>query len=188
MTFSELKTLVDQKIAKLQKTMYEVFGVCVEDLKITYDLNATTTAGRAGYAPLYDNPYYMRLHPAALMEYGEDYINSTVVHEFAHLVRYRVFPEENCHHGDRWKMIMYTFGAVPNTTCDYDLEGAIEKHSETLAKEGLKLRKQRKQKTYTYTCGCFNHILSATKHNRIQSGKQRRRCALCKGELKLKGK
>jgi SprT protein len=62
---------------------------------------------------------------------------------------------------------MQALGASPRATGRYDLSG-------------LPLRRQRR---FTYRCGCQTHQLSTVRHNRVQRGEAIYLCRQCRAAM-----
>ena len=134
---------------------------------LDYSLRGTT-AGTAN-----DGTYTIKLNSILLMENLDKFIegyNSTVAHEFAHLVDGIVNPEtrefagmvmtrrgprrkKRSLHGPTWKRIMMLFGCDPSGRChDFEVKNA-------------QVKKHRK---HVWVCGCGGGriVLTDLKHNR----------------------
>ena len=95
-------------------------------------------------------------------------LEGTVPHEVAHYITHELFGLHRIRpHGREWKAVMAGFDADPAVTCNFDLSGIP----------------QRVERRYTYHCACGSHELSARRHNRIQRGRGRYECLVCRTEL-----
>ena len=180
MTLDVLKIRVNDRIAELQKTTRENFGRYVPYFKLTYDLKTASLGGQARHK-VDGSLYHMRLHPAALMEYKDEYIDEVVVHEFAHLVQ--GMTDGSCGskpHGHEWKRVMRVFGATPDVTHTMDLDACIVKHGPKL---GIKPRKKRVMRKWNYHCNCRNFEISTVRHNKIVRGGSYR-CGRCRTAIR----
>ncbi|MGD8581085.1 MAG: SprT-like domain-containing protein, partial [Gammaproteobacteria bacterium] len=91
-------------------------------------------------------------------------IVSTVPHEVAHYVVDVLYGVMNVRpHGAEWQKVMFSLGAEPSVTGNYDLSG-------------IPVRRQRR---HTYQCACTIHQISAVRHNKIRLGKARYFCRYC---------
>jgi SprT protein len=134
---------------------------------VYFNLNSIRTAGFAHYK-IFAQEMSIRLHAKALEYYGQEYIDRTVVHEFAHIIQYVNFPNASAH-GRDFKRIMRAFGS-PGTRChNYDLETVTGKT-------------RKRQMRINYSCDCQNHMITTTKHNKILKGANYI-CRSCKTRL-----
>lgn len=76
----------------------------VELVKIKDHARRTSTAGSATSSTI-----EMNLH---LNKTEADY-RCTLLHEYAHVVCYKMFPKETAHHGPKWAMVMVALGEEP---------------------------------------------------------------------------
>lgn len=168
-----MKAVVLKKVEMLQAQAEKVYGCRVPNVQIKYDLNTIRLGGQAVTNP-HTNLFKMRLHPAALAYYGEEYVERTVVHEFAHLVQRQNYPMSKPH-GKEWKSVMRNLGVEPSRCHSYDLEKALKACGSKPT--------GRKVKTFTYKCNCQEHQLTAIRHNRVVKGTQTYHCKKCKTTL-----
>lgn len=96
----------------------------------------------------------IRYNPTLLLRYGEEFLRSTVPHEVAHYLAYRLHGRQIRPHGPEWQALMHTLGADPSRCHDYDVS---DLHA-------------RRLRYYTYRCGCSEHRLSSIRHNKVQAG------------------
>lgn len=141
----------------LAETLYDE---CFPIVPVKFDLK-----GRAsGMYVVRKNKRYIRFNPYLFTKYFRDSLSTTIPHEVAHYItdqRYglaRIKP-----HGIEWQSVMQEFGALPNVTGQYDLSGIPV----------------RRQQRFFYRCGCMSHEVSATRHNKIRSGKRSYVCRQC---------
>jgi predicted SprT family Zn-dependent metalloprotease len=121
----DLKMKVWDRIHELNKKTTVIYGVVIPNVEVKYDLAGTRVAGMA-VTIVEQQKFIMHLHEAALLEYSENYIEETVVHEFAHLVQDLVWGETRSH-GREWKNVMKSFGAKPDRCHSMDLSNALMK-------------------------------------------------------------
>lgn len=184
MVLNSLKEKVSKRIDELQKVAKARFGKTVPNVEITYDINAIRLAGMAVTNP-FTGKFQIRLHPAALLTYGDDYIEDTVVHEFAHLVQQQNYPRSQAH-GKEWKGVMIAFGKDPKRCHTMDLEFANNHYNSVV--KGIKgstvtPTKTRQVKTFKYKCGCMTHELSSIRHNKVLKGTGSYSCKHCNTKL-----
>lgn len=118
--------------------------------------------------------YWIRYNPIIFSHYFDHALQHTVGHEVAHYIAYansqgrKIKP-----HGSEWREIMSLFKLPAEVTSRYDISQ-------------LPLRQQRRHR---YGCGCREHELSTTRHNKILRGTAVYSCQLCHQPLRLlKGK
>ena len=110
----------------------------------------------------------IRYNPYIFARYFEHGLQVTVPHEVAHYVTDRVYGLSRVRpHGGEWQSVMHGLGVEPRATADFDLSG-------------LPVRRQRR---FTYRCGCRTHELSACRHNRVNAGRARYHCRQCGSAL-----
>lgn len=115
---------------------------------------AAGLAHRSGHVEF--NEVLMARHP-------EDF-DVTIIHEVAHIVTFKVFPNAKQAHGPEFKRVMRMLGVDNPTRChSYDVSGLIRRKT---------------VKRFEYVCehGC-THGLTIHRHKTIESGMVRYRCA-----------
>ena len=169
---ADIKQRVENKVAD-----------CIKIAESTYDrkfcmphIIYKKRGGTAGTAN--DHTYTIDLNSVILMENLDHFIESTVVHEFAHLVDGIVNPHtrsgfgKRSVHGPTWKRIMRQFGIQKPQRChSYDVTNA-----------------QTKQKNkYAYKCDCCGEILvlGPVRHRKqqIYGGYKHGPCGRARGSL-----
>ncbi|PPD55510.1 MAG: hypothetical protein CTY12_00610 [Methylotenera sp.] len=138
---AELKQQVQDQVDSTVEAIESLYRTKFhKPVTIRYDINSARTGGLA-----YPGQFLIRLNPAYLNKYKEEYIKRTVVHEVAHLGVQQVYRLDQGRwkvdaHGSEWKNMMVRLGADPSRCHTYEAE------------EG-----QGRQKTkYAYVCGCCN--------------------------------
>lgn len=109
-----------------------------------------------------------------LMERHPEEFDSTIIHEVAHIVTFKVFPNAKQNHGPEFKRVMRMLGADNPTRChSYDVSG---------------LKRYNTVKRFEYVCeaGCV-HSLSVRRHNSIVNDGKRYRCAKHAVPIKFTG-
>lgn len=151
-----LKDLVDAKLAWCANRIFDLYSVNVEIKQIDYDLDGFN-GGEADYIN-----QRIRLHPVFLRNHTEDYIEQTVVHEFAHIANDILFPEDlsactgnRKAHGKNWKHLMEVLGAKPRIGHHYNVEY---------------LYARKKHRNYMCTCCNKDIKVSQVLHRRIMEG------------------
>jgi SprT protein len=107
----------------------------------------------------------IRFNPWLFAKYPKDSYDNTIPHEVAHYISDYLYNLKNIKpHGKEWKAIMRDFGAEPNVTGNYTLEGIPVK----------------KIKRYDYQCACRQVALTVYRHRKIIQGVQQYCCRDCK--------
>jgi SprT protein len=118
----------------------------------------------AGSAILQQN--IIRLHPKLFEQNQAHFLSDVIPHELAHLVVYRYFGRVKPH-GQEWRQVMtQVLGVAPEV-----------RHRLDITNIGIK--------TFSYDCACGSMLLTAVRHNRMSSGKQRYHCTKCREPLQL---
>ena len=120
-----------------------------------------------------------RTHPCPLIRFNAEmaaiqldaFCERTPPHEVAHHVVAQLYRGRKVRpHGPEWRAVMQGFGLEPSRCHDYRVEaGSI-----------------RRQRRFRYRCGCREHELSATRHNRVQRGEQEYLCRDCRQALRFR--
>lgn len=112
--------------------------------------------------------YSVAFNPHVLMMNVDEFINDTVVHEIAHAIQMRCFPNFARAHGKEFKQILKSIGANSSAQrSNYDLSGIPSIPGR-----------------YIYSCGCTTFHFSTILHNRMMCGEVRK-CTLCDNIVKL---
>ncbi len=99
----------------------------------------------------------------------EAFCEQTPGHEVAHHVVEQLYPDKRVRpHGREWQAVMHSFGLDPRRCHEFDLSNVP----------------QRLQRRFPYRCGCREHQLSATRHNRILRGEANYYCRQCGESLR----
>lgn len=120
----EIKQRIFDKVKECLKIAETKYGMKFNHPRTTYDIRGTT-AGRADY-----KAWHVMFNPVLLLANIEHFIASTVVHEVAHLVTDKVYPEahkrtfkepKRSPHGHQWQSVMRALGIPFPTRChSYD--------------------------------------------------------------------
>jgi SprT protein len=130
-------------------------------------LIAYSLRGRmAGRAWLAQN--LIQLNPVLMVENFDDFLETTVGHEFAHLVAWKIYRDKG--HGYWWRHVMWKFGIEPNRCHSYDTSTV-----------GNNMR------YYIYKCQCSSYNMATRSHNLIIKGRVYR-CRFCKEAIQFTGK
>ncbi|MDH5379164.1 MAG: SprT-like domain-containing protein, partial [Gammaproteobacteria bacterium] len=134
------------------------------ELEVKFDVKG----GIAGMYCRRGEQSWLRFNPFIFSKYFEENLNETVPHEVAHYIVDLVYGRAAKGrrlkpHGKEWQLVMQSFGVVPKITHDHDMDGIPV----------------RRQSQFDYFCACRKHLVSATKHNRIQKKRWRYACVKC---------
>jgi len=155
---------VREQVQKYLRKAAEIFGKTFKPIEVRFDLKGRA----AGMYCVKGRERWIRINPWLCNKYFEDSMTSTVPHEVAHYVVNMVYGWRHIRpHGNEWQTLMVAFGAEPNRTGDYSLEGIPV----------------RRQKRYVYKCACMQHQLSTVRHRRAQSGEKEYTCRQCRQVL-----
>ena len=131
----------------------------------------TKTAGYAHYAA-----HKVTFNEVIARDNFEKFEN-TVIHEVAHLVTNRLFPNAKPH-GREWKYVMRKLGAIPSRCHRYNVASIKETRVPT--------------KKYIYTCMCSEgkkeHLIGGQRHNNIVAGRKVFTCNACRERIRYSGK
>lgn len=154
----------------LERTEYYIaaaealLGRSFDRIPVLFDLRGTT----AGMFRARGRRREIRYNPWIFAKYWELNLEGTVPHEVAHYVVHELYGSRIVRpHGEEWQSVMHSFGADPEVTFRLDLEGIP----------------RRRQRTHPYRCGCREHAVSTTRHNRIQGGNSSYLCRYCHTRL-----
>ena len=137
-----------------------LFDLAHQPIPVQFDLQGRA----AGMYRVTRRSAVIRYNPHIFARYYEHGLQVTVPHEVAHYVTDRVYGLRHVRpHGGEWQSIMRQLGVEPRVTANFDLSG-------------LPIRRQRR---FTYRCGCNTHELSTCRHNRISEGRARYHCRQC---------
>ena len=142
----------------------QIFTRRFKRIPVHFDLSGTS----AGMFKLEGKRGQIRYNPWIFAKYFDENLHDTVPHEVAHYIVHAVYGERRIKpHGLEWRYVMQEFGIDPAVTFDLDLDGVP----------------QRRQRTHLYHCGCREHELSSTRHNRVQRRRGQYQCQVCGGLL-----
>lgn len=82
----------------------------IPPITITYDLSGTS----AGLA--YCHLYQINFSPVLLLENVDEFINTIIGHEVAHIVSAHIFGQNIADHGSEWSTVMEAFN-IPSARC-----------------------------------------------------------------------
>ncbi len=157
------RIVVDATVGRIEEATYR-YGIAMAPVAIRFDLRGASAGiyrsdGRERLIR-YNVPIFARYFGANLEE--------TVPHEVAHYVVDVVFGRRGVRpHGVQWRDVMSDFGVPATVRHDWNLDG-------------LGVRRQRR---FTYRCGCGVHEVTAVRHNRIRDRGAVYRCRRCRAPL-----
>lgn len=140
-----------------------LFAHPLPDIAVRFDLHGQS----AGMYRVRGERREIRYNPLVFAHWYRENLADTVPHEVAHYVVDLLHGRSARPHGAEWRAVMEAFGVAPRRTSDFDLNG-------------LPLRRERR---FGYRCGCGEHQLSATRHNRVVRGQSCYRCRSCGQQL-----
>ncbi len=109
----------------------------------------------------------IRYNPEIAASQFDDFCARTPAHEVAHYIVNLVQPKGQFKpHGSEWQALMRSFGLEPARCHQYDMQQV----------------RHRRQRRFAYRCGCQEHQLSTTRHNRVRHRGVKYRCVKC-GEV-----
>jgi SprT protein len=168
---------VTQRTEHFIRLAEEAFDRSFDRIPLLFDLRGRA----AGMFKVVGRERCIRYNPWIFGKYFAENLQDTVPHEVAHYVVHEVYgvrggrllPRRRSAikpHGAESQALMARFGADAEVTFKLDLEGVP----------------QRRQRTHPYHCGCREHDVSTTRHNRILRGAGRYHCRYCKGQLEYR--
>lgn len=136
------------------------YGLELGEIPVLFDLK-----GRAsGMYVVERGVRRIRYNPWIFSKYYADSLATTVPHEVAHCITDIRYGLANIKpHGAEWRAVMDDLGVEARATSRVDLSGIP----------------QRRQRRFTYLCGCRSHQLSTIRHNKIVRGRVTYRCVEC---------
>lgn len=145
-----------------------VTGLELAPLPVAFDLSGRCAGqfiGRGDHCLIRYNPWIFQ-------RYFAENLATTVPHEVAHYAVYRASPGRRLRpHGSEWQAIMRALNVEPAVTFDLDISDLP----------------RRQQRRHRYHCGCKEHALTTTRHNRVSKGQARYACLECSRELRYLG-
>jgi len=156
---------LEQKIKELNQIVIEKWWEnIIPKFDIDFSLSSSSKLGSVVYRKKWidlEIPI-MKLNKDLLYEFKDLYIRDVVIHEYAHLVVYKLFPNRynwNKKVMPHWK----EFKAVCSYFwIDWSSTTSTFRNSEVLKKKKNKIKK------WTYKCDCSIHEVSTQRHNKIQ--------------------
>ena len=132
---------------------------------LRFDLTGQA-AGQAVWRP--GKVPVLRFNLVLAHRHTADFVERTVAHEVAHLVTAACFGATRPH-GREWKAVMALFGIRDASRChDYSLDES----------------QVRRQRRWSYRCDCTDHLLSTTRHKRVEDNRARYQCRQCGSVLR----
>jgi SprT protein len=154
----------------VEKTRYyvaraeQIYQKKFSPLPIQFDLSGSS----AGMYKVWGRQHCIRYNPWIFAKYFDENLEGTVPHEVAHFAVDQTYRRSSVKpHGIEWQRLMHEFDANAEVTFNLDLTGIP----------------QRKQRRHRYRCGCQEHMLSSTRHNRALRRKGIYHCVNCGEKL-----
>ena len=143
-----------------------ILGIPLEPPPVLFDLKGSA----AGMFCARGREVWLRFNPWLFANDFVAHLNDTVTHEVAHLGIHRLFRGGRGvrPHGAEWRGLMLALGANPSATFTGDMSN-------------IPVRRQRR---FSYFCGCQKHEVSTTRHNRILRSGTVYRCRYCGEDLR----
>lgn len=157
-----IRERVEQKVRETIALAENKFNQTFEIPRVSYKLGGHRVAGRADL-----RAWTIKLNPNYFADNEDQMINQTVVHEIAHLLDYKMYPEnfiarrgqKRSLHGPTWKRIMMALGVRPATGHTMKIKDAPQ-------------RQGRRGQKFAWTCSCGGSVmkLGAKRHANMLAG------------------
>lgn len=168
---TEKQNLVIEETHKYIAQVNKQFQLSNTTINVNFNLKGRTAGMYRAGRKFLVHSREIRYNPYIFAKYFNDNFQNTIPHEVAHYICERIYGLRNIKpHGKEWKDVMSMLGADASVTANYDLTD-IPQNNKTL---------------YTYQCGCKEHQVGTTRHNRINKNHSKYICKLCKQTLYLK--
>lgn len=142
----------------------DCFGRHECDIPVLFDLSGWA----AGMFRVKRGQAEIRYNPYLFAKYFTPNLATTVPHEVAHYIVYRIYGHKEIKpHGIQWQELMAYFNVDASRTCQFDMTG-------------IPVRQSRQ---YRYHCRCQSHQLGIRRHNRVQRGEGEYICRACGSRL-----
>lgn len=135
-------------------------------LDVYFDISGTAWA----YYQRKNNQRCIRFNPYLVADHLEETYSDVIPHEVAHFVVDSYYSRRCRPHGSEWKAVMSHFG----------IRNPSIRHNKDLSNVPV-----RRQNRHRYACDCQQHLLTTTRHNRIQRGLQSYACLKCGSSLRF---
>lgn len=170
-TMTSIQPITEDQQILVRNRSYDLIRLAAADLgknipeiEIIFDLSGRS----AGMYCSRLKQRWIRYNPYIFAKYFDENFNNTIPHEVSHYLVDAVFGRKRiAPHGQEWQSMMKLLGSEPETTHKFDLEGVPVK----------------KQRRHLYRCGCRDHLLSTTRHNRSQRSRRNNYCCKSCGEI-----
>lgn len=153
----EIRHAVSARVDALLGIARSEFNIELPAPKIKYALR-NTTAGTADF-----NKWAVDFNPIFLNDNREEYIESTVGHEVAHLVAMKQYGLKMYPHGREWQRVMSVFGLKPQINHMYDCSKILV--------------------TNKWKCSCGVHDVTARQHKNLLNGAGLYHCQACRAAI-----
>ena len=164
----EQQRLVEEKTEHYICLAEHVYDRSFDRVSVVFDLRGRT----AGMFKMVGRERCIRYNPWIFSLHFEENLRDTVPHEVTHYIAHSVYSHRRLKpHGVEWQAVMSDFDADPSVTHNLDISRVP----------------QRSQARHPYFCGCREHLVSTTRHNRVVRKKATYRCQSCHRELVYSG-
>lgn len=147
----------EQKVIERTATLIRTAAIDLETVIPPIEVRFDLTGRAAGMYCSRKGQRWIRYNPYLFAKYFADNFACTIPHEVAH---YLVDATYNCArlrpHGQEWQNMMILLNCPPETTHKFNLSGIPVK----------------RQQRHPYRCSCGEHLLSSTRHNRVQRNRR----------------
>ena len=140
-----------------------IFGQQFKHISVVFDLKGRTS----GMFCTEGKRHWIRYNPWIFAKHFDDSLSTTVPHEVAHYICFKLYGRNHRPHGPEWKAVMGQFGVSANATCKLDISDIPQKQL----------------KRFAYKCNCRIHELTSIRHNRIVRGTANYSCQKCGADL-----
>lgn len=163
---SQQRQLITETVAREITKAGRCLDLNLSTIPIKFDL----TGAAAGMYCRRGSSRWFRFNPAVFSLDFSGHIGDTVIHEVCHyaidMAYWRAKP-----HGPEWRRLMKLMGGEPSAT--YRASAELDAQLPV-----------RRQKRHRYWCGCREHELSTTRHNRVTAGRATYCCSHCHQTLR----
>lgn len=164
-------TLCEQLQSSTQETLQQCrplllgAGRTLPSIPVSCDLRGRS----AGQVRRYnDGKLHIRYNLEIAKLQPQQFVEETVPHEVAHVITWLLHGDKARAHGQEWRSVMAFLGIQQAQRC----------HEFSLPQQNV-----RRQRRWSYECGCQTFDLSSTRHNRILRGTEYR-CPRCQETLR----
>ena len=144
---------VEDKVIEVMILAQKQFKFVFDIPEISYEINSSRIAGMA-----FQRQWAIKINSSYLKAHTDHIINTTIAHEIAHLIQFKLFPTAKQAHGPEFRYICRMLGIDGKTYHTMPRMNVVN---------------------HVYICNCRKHFVSNIVHRRMQAG-QNRICRDCK--------